>query len=424
MNWQDKYIKKIVSAEFAIQQIKPNATIVLMHAAGEPQTLVEELNNQITRFNGAEIVHMIALGKGKYCEAGFEKHIRHNSLFAGPASRKAIAEKRADFTPTFFSEIPNLFRDKLIPVDVSLIQVSPPNEKGYCSYGVSADYAVASVEMADLVIAEVNEQMPYTFGSLIHISEIDFIIESNRDLLEIPIPKITQIEEQIGQNIASLVQDRDNLQLGIGAIPDAVLLALKDKKDLGIHTEMMSDTAVQLYKEGIITNKYNNLHPGKVTACFLLGTKELYKFVHNNPIMNIQPVDYTNHILVAGKINNLISINSAIEVDLYGQVSATMIGSMQYSGVGGQVDFVRAARISPGGKSIIALPSTAKNNTISKIVTKLADGAEVTTTRNDVDYIVTEYGIAALRGKTIIERQEALINIAHPDFRDKLRIGI
>lgn len=419
-DWKIDYKNKKVSVEAAIEKIKSGDRIVVGHAAGEPITLIDELGLQIDRLEGAEIIHMIALGKAPYCKSKAVGHIKHNSFFAGPGSRKAIREKRADFTAVFFSEIPRLFMDKVLPVNVALIHVSPPNEKGFCSYGVSVDYAKAAADSADLVIAEVNEQMPYTYGSYIHVSEIDFLVESNVPLIEIPRPQITDIERQIGQNIATLIPDRANLQLGIGAIPDAVLLFLKGKKDLGIHTEMMSDGVVELYEAEVVTNKFNNLHPGKFTACFLLGTKKLYDFAHKNPAMNMQPVDYTNKVTVAGKVDNLISINSAIEVDLFGQVCADTMGYQQFSGVGGQVDFVRATSLSKGGKSVIALPSTAKDDEFSRIVSKFKDGACVTTTRNDVQFIVTEYGIADLRGKTNNQRMESLIAIAHPKFREKL----
>lgn len=263
--------------------------------------------------------------------------------------------------------------------------------------------------------------MPRTKGSKIHISEISHVIETDRPLVEIPLPKITSVEEKIGRHVASLIPDRANLQLGIGAIPDAVLKFLYGKRDLGIHTEMFSDGVVDLYEKGVITNKYNNLNPGRFIATFLMGTQRLYKFVDNNLNVEMHPVDYTNNVMIAGKVNNLISINSAIQVDLFGQVCADTIGYQQYSGVGGQVDFVRASCISPGGKSIIALPSKNKRKTFSRIVSKLDEGACVTTSRNDVHYIVTEYGIADLRGKTVHQRAKKLIDIAHPDFRKQLK---
>ncbi|UCD00729.1 MAG: acetyl-CoA hydrolase/transferase family protein [Promethearchaeota archaeon] len=420
-DWEEEYKKKVTPIEQAIQQIKSGNRVVIGHAAGDPIVLVDELVNQKDRLQNVEIVHMVPLRECKYCLPGMENHFHHNSLFAGVGTRKSIREGRADYTPVFFSEIPRLFKDKILPVDVALIQLSLPNEKGYLSYGISVDYTMAAAESAKIVIAEVNKQMPRTRGSLIHISQIDYIVETDRRLLEIPLPQITEVEEKIGKNIASLVPDNANLQLGIGAIPDAVLHFLIDKKDLGIHSEMFSDGVVDLYEKGVITNKYNTLNPGKFTATFLMGTRRLYDFVDDNPNVDMQPVDYTNNITIAGKINNLISINSAIEVDLYGQVCADTLGYQQYSGVGGQVDFVRASSLSPGGKSIIAFPSTNKKKTISRIVSRLNEGACVTTSRFDVHYVVTEYGIADLRGKAARQRAKELINIAHPNFRNQLK---
>jgi len=420
-NWRKEYAEKVTTKERAISEVASGNRVVFGHAAGEPIVLVEELVNQKDRLNNVELVHMVPLGECQYCLTEMEDNFRHNSLFAGARTRKSISENRADYTPVFFSEIPRLFRDNILPVDIALIQLSPPDDNGFFSFGVSVDYTLQAAKSAKMVIAEVNKQMPRTYGSQIHISEIDYVVESDRSLVEIPLPKITSVEEKIGRNVASLIPDRANLQLGIGAIPDAVLQFLKDKKDLGIHTEMFSDGVVELYEQGVITNKYNNLNPGKFTATFLMGTKRLYNFVDNNPDVVMLPVDYTNNIMVAGKVNKLISINSAIQVDLFGQVCADTLGYQQYSGVGGQVDFVRASSISSGGKSIIALPSTNKQKSITRIVSKLNEGACVTTSRNDVHYIVTEYGIVDLRGKTVQQRAKALIEIAHPNFQSQIK---
>ncbi|MFX0104282.1 MAG: acetyl-CoA hydrolase/transferase family protein [Candidatus Hodarchaeota archaeon] len=420
-DWEKEYKKKVTSIQKAIQHIKSGNRVVIGHAAGDPIVLVDELVNQKDRLQNVEIVHMVPLRECKYCLPGMEKHFRHNSLFVGAGTRKSINEGRADYTPVFFSEIPRLFKDYILPVDVAFIQLSPPDDNGYLSYGISVDYTMAAAETAKIVIAEVNKQMPRTRGSHIHISQIDYVVETNRKLLEIPLPQITELEEKIGKYVASLVPDKANLQLGIGAIPDAVLHFLTDKKDLGIHSEMFSDGVVDLYEKGVITNKYNNLNPGKFTATFLMGTRRLYDFVDDNPNVDMQPVDYTNNITIAGKINNLISINSAIEVDLFGQVCADTLGYQQYSGVGGQVDFVRASSLSPGGKSIIAFPSTNKKKTISRIVSCIKEGACVTTSRFDTHYVVTEFGIADLRGKTVRKRAKELINIAHPNFRNQLK---
>ncbi|MFX0154704.1 MAG: acetyl-CoA hydrolase/transferase family protein [Candidatus Hodarchaeota archaeon] len=419
-DWREEYKNKITSVDKAIKVIESGDRLVVGHAAGEPIVLLDELVNQKDRLKDVEIVHMVPLRECKYCLPGMERHFRHNSLFAGAGTRKSIKEGRSDYTPVFFSEIPRLFKDNILPVDVALVQLSLPDDDGNLSYGISVDYTMAAAESAKIVIAEVNKQMPRTRGSHIHISQIDYIIETDRALLEIPLPIISEIEEKIGNYVASLVPDNGNLQLGIGAIPDAVLKFLADKKDLGIHSEMFSDGVVDLYEKGIITNKFNNLNPGKFTATFLMGTKRLYDFVDDNPNVEMRPVDYTNNITVAGCVNNLISINSALQIDLFGQVCSDTLGYQQYSGVGGQVDFVRASSLSQGGKSIIAFPSTNTKKTISRIVPKLNEGACVTTSRFDVHYIVTEYGIVDLRGKTVRQRATDLISIAHPNFRNQL----
>jgi len=420
-DWKNEYFQKITSKEKAISIINSGNRVVFGHAAGEPIVLVDELVKQKDRLQNVEIVHMVPLRECQYCLSEMKKHFYHNSLFAGTGTRQAIKEGRADYTPVYFSEIPRLFRDDILPVDVALIQLAPPDENGYMSFGVSVDYTVQAAKSAKVLIAEVNKQMPKTYGEYISISEIDYIIETDRPLIEIVPPEITDIEEKIGHNIASLVPDQANLQLGIGGIPDAALKFLQEKQDLGIYTEMFSDGVVDLYEKGVITNKYNNINPGKFIATFLMGTKKLYQFVDNNLNVEMHTVDYTNNVMIAGKVNKLISINSALQVDLFGQICADTLGYQQYSGVGGQVDFVRASNLSPGGKSIIALPSTNKEGTISRIVPILNEGACVTTSRNDVHYVVTEFGIADLRGKTTRERANLLINITHPNFRDQLK---
>jgi 4-hydroxybutyrate CoA-transferase len=420
-NWKDEYSQKITSKEKAISNINSGNRVVFGHAAGEPIILVDELVRQKDRLQNVEIVHMVPLRECQYCLPEMKNHFYHNSLFAGAGTRQAIKEGRADYTPVYFSEIPRLFRDNILPVDVALIQLAPADENGFMSFGVSVDYTVQAALSAKVVIAEVNKQMPRTNGEHISISKIDYIVETDRPIIELVPPKITVIEEKIGSHIASLVPDQANLQLGIGGIPDAALKSLQEKHDLGIHTEMFSDGVVDLYEQGIITNKNNNVNPDKFIATFLMGTKKLYKFVDGNPNVEMHTVDYTNNVMIAGKVNKLISINSALQVDLFGQVCADTLGYQQYSGVGGQVDFVRASSLSPGGRSIIALPSTNKEITISRIVPILNEGACVTTSRNDVHYVVTEYGIADLRGKTNRERANLLINIAHPNFRDKLK---
>lgn len=418
--WQEIYQQRRQTSQEALKVVQSGHRVVTGHAAGEPVILLEALMEQKDRLRNVEIVHMVPIGACTYCQPDYAEHFHHNSLFVGGGTRQAVNEGRADYTPVFFSEIPRLFRDGMLSVDVALIQVSPPDADGYMSLGVSVDYTWQAAQSAKIVIVQVNPQMPHTLGTLIHVNDVNVIVEAEQALIEIPLPIIGPIEEKIGGYVASLVPDQANLQLGIGSIPDATLKFLRDKKHLGIHTEMFSDGVLDLYEAGVITNKYNNLNPGKFIATFLMGSKRLYDFVDNNPIVEMRPVDYTNNIMVAGKMERLISINSAIQVDLYGQVCSDSIGSRQFSGVGGQVDFVRAASQSPGGKSIIALPSTAKGGKVSRIVKNLDIGACVTTSRNDVHYVVTEFGIADLRGKSLRQRAVALKEIAHPDFRDQL----
>ena len=420
MNWKEEYADKIVSVQEAVSHVQSGNRIVFSHACGEGQYLTDELVNQAERLENVEIVHMVAMGTAPYCQPGMEKHFRHNALFVGGSTRKAVEEGRADYTPCFFHEIPRLFTDGCLPVDVAFIQVSLPDERGYCSFGISVDYTQPAAQAAKLVIAQVNKNMPYTYGNGIHLKDIDFIVEKDEPLIELPPPKIGETERKIGEYVASLIHDGDTLQLGIGAIPDAVLSFLGEKKNLGIHSEMFSDGVVDLARKGVITNTKKTINPGKFVSCFLMGTRKLYDFVDHNEDVLIEAVDYTNDPFVVAKIDNIISINSAIQVDLMGQTNSEMIGNRQFSGVGGQVDFVRGASRAKGGKAIIAMPSTAGHDKISKIVPLLDEGAAVTTSRNDVDYVITEFGIAPLKGRTLRQRAIALIKIAHPDFRDGL----
>lgn len=419
-NWEKKYANKIVSVEEAVHHVKSGDNIVFTHACGESQCLTAELVNQADRLENVTIMHMVAMGAAPYCQPGMEKHFRHNALFVGGSTRKAVEEGRADYTPCFFHEAPKFFREGLLPVDVVFLQLSEPDEQGNCSFGISVDYTQPAASAAKLVIAQINKNMPYTYGNSIHLDDLDYIVEKDEPLIELQPPKIGDLEKKIGGYVASLIHDGDTLQLGIGAIPDAVLSFLGDKKDLGIHSEMFSDGVVDLANKGVVTNKKKTINYGKFVSCFLMGTKKLYDFVNNNPAVEMKPVDYTNDPFVVAKIDNIISINSAMQVDLMGQVNAEMIGNRQFSGVGGQVDFVRGASRSKGGKAIIAMSSTTGKGKISKIVPLLDEGAAVTTSRNDVDYIVTEYGIASLKAKTLRQRAAALINIAHPDFRPAL----
>ena len=422
-NWKDRYEKKLCTPDEAIKKIAGVKRIVFDHACGESTLLTDSLMKNKNLFKKAEIIHMVAMGKGEYAKRENSEFFRHNALFVGGSTREATNGGYGDYTPSFFFEIPQLFKKgAILNPDVTLIQVSSPDEHGYCSYGISCDYTKSAAENSNIVIAQVNKFMPRTFGNcFIHVDDIDFIIEEATPIIELPIPKIGEIERKIGEYCSTLINDGDTLQLGIGAIPDAVLTFLTDKKDLGIHSEMISDGVVDLVNLGVITNKRKNINTGKSVVSFLMGSKKLYDYIDNNPEIELHPVEYVNNPFIIAQNDNMISINSAIQIDLMGQVNAETIGFKQFSGTGGQVDFVRGAAMSKGGKSIIALPSTAAKGSISKIVFTLDEGAAVTTSRNDVDYVVTEYGIAHLKGKSLKERAKALIEIAHPNFREELR---
>jgi 4-hydroxybutyrate CoA-transferase len=422
MDWRSYYESHTRTAEEAAKVVKSGDRVVIGHACGEPQVLVEALVKRADELRNVEIVHMVAMGTAPYCKPEYAQSFRHNGLFLGATTRQAVKEGRGDYTPVFFHEIPSLFRDGVLPVDVAMITVSAPDRFGYVSLGISVDYTLQAARSAKTVIAEVNPNMPHTGGnSYLHVTEIDYLVPSERPLIELQPPEIGEAEMAIGLNIAQLVKDGDCLQLGIGAIPDAVLAALADKNDLGIHSEMISDGVKNLVERGVITCKKKTLHPGKITITFAMGTKEFYEWLDYNPLVEFYPVDYINDPFVIARVDNMVSINSALAVDLLGQVAADMLGPMQFSGVGGQVDFVRGAARSKGGRSIIAMLSTAKGGTVSRIVPTLELGQAVTTSRNDVDYVVTEYGVAKLKGKTVRERARALIEVAHPNFRDYLK---
>lgn len=421
MNWKEYYRSHTETAEQAVQRIHSGDRVVVMHACGEPSYLLEAMVNNYEAYRDVEIVHMVAMGKAEYCKPEYDGHFRHNALFVGGTTRTAVAEGRADFTPCFFFEVPGFFHS-VLPVDVALVQVTPPDENGQCSLGISVDYTYEAVMSAKTVIAQVNEAMPFTCGrSTVPVEKITSFVPHTEPIIELTPPHIGEVERAIGRNVASLVRDGDTLQLGIGAIPDAVLHFLRDKHDLGIHSEMFSDGVVDLVEAGVITNAKKTLHPGKFVVTFLMGTRRLYDFADHNPDVYMAPVDYVNHPQVVAQNDNMVSINSAVQVDLMGQVCAESIGLRQISGTGGQVDFIRGAAQSKGGRAILAFPSTAAHGTASRIVALLDEGAAVTTCRDDVDYVVTEYGVAALKGRTLRQRARALIEIAHPDFRDALK---
>lgn len=422
MNWQEYYTRRLVSADEAVKSVKSGDRVILGHACGEPRILPEAMTARANELENVEVVHMVAMGKASYAQPGMEHSFRHNSLFAGAATRQAIYEGRADYTPCFISNIPGLFRDNMLPLDVAMVTLTPPDRHGYCSLGVSVDYTMQAIKSAKLVLAEINPNMPRTYGnSFVHVSEIDYFVASDLPVLELTPPEIGPVEKEIGRYVSTLIEDGATLQLGIGAIPDAVLNFLTDKNDLGVHTEMFSDGVIKLVEDGNINGRKKTLHPGKMVATFLMGSRAFYEWVNEHALVEMYPEDYVNDPFVIGENYKMVSINSALQVDVFGQAAADTLGPKQFSGVGGQVDFIRGAARSAGGKSIIALPSTAARGTVSRITAVLDLGAAVTTSRNDIDYVITEYGIAALKGKTVRERMSALINIAHPDFRQVIR---
>lgn len=424
MDWRTVYQERLCSAPQALRSVESGQRVFIGSNGAEPQTLVEALTDCACRVSDVEILHILTLGVAPYSDARFSEQFRHNALFIGANVREAVNACRADYTPVFLSEVPELFHSRSLPLDVALIQVSPPDAHGYCSLGISVDVVQAATECARLVIAEVNPNMPRTHGaSAVHVSQIDAFVESQRPLLELPRPKQTEVSQRIGSFIADLIPDGATLQMGIGAIPDATLACLGDKRDLGIHTEMFSDGIIPLVEGGIITGQRKSQHHGKIVASFCMGTRALYDFVDDNPGVEFHPTDYVNDPFVIAQQERMIAINSAIEVDLTGQVCADSIGERFYSGIGGQVDFLRGAARSRDGKPIIALPSTAAlrdGTCLSRIVSNLKSGAGVVTSRGDVHYVVTEWGVAFLHGKSMRERALALASIAHPDFRDDL----
>jgi acetyl-CoA hydrolase len=427
MKWMDSYKSKLCSPAEAVSFIKSNQRVYVHPGCAIPEVLVAAMTERYMELWNVEVVHILTFGIAPYIEPEMEGHFRHNALFIGTNVRKAINAGRADFTPIFLSEVPSLFYKKILPIDVALIHVSPPDKYGFCSFGVGIECTKAAAETANLVIAQVNPQMPRTLGnSFIHIDKIDKCVLADVPIKEMNSKGETATSEElavfreIGSHIADLIEDGSTLQLGIGCIPDAVLSFLGSKKDLGIHTEMFSDGMINLVENGIVTNERKTLHKGKIISTFVLGTRKLFDFLDDNPISEFLPSNYVNDPFIIAQNDKMIAINSAIEVDITGQVCADSIGSRLFSGFGGQVDFIRGAARSIGGKPIIALPATAKNGELSRIVPFLKRGAGVTTSRGDVHYVVTEFGVAELHGKSISQRAKALINIAHPKFREEL----
>ncbi len=424
---KSKYERKFVTAEEAVSVIRSGDRVYIHPGCAVPQVLVDAMVARYQELHDVEVCHLLGVSEAAYVRPEMEGHFRHNAFFIGKNVRRAVCEGRADFTPIFLSEIPALIQSKHFRIDVALIQVSPPDEHGFCSFGVGVECTRAATDVAKIVIAQVNPNMPRSLGdSFIHISRIDYCVETDVPLRELPqlegdeTPEELENYRKIGEHVASLIDDGATLQLGIGRIPDAVVRYLGDRKHLGIHSEMVSDGIIPLIEAGVITNQKKTLLPGKVVTSFVLGSHELFEYIDNNPFFEFRPTQFTNDPFTIARNRKMVAINSAIEIDLTGQVCADSMGYKFYSGFGGQLDFIRGAARSEGGKPVIALPSTAKNGTISRITPHLREGAGVTTTRGDVHYVATEYGVVDLHGKTVRERIELLISIAHPKFRAEL----
>jgi acyl-CoA hydrolase len=421
MSWEMEYSRKLKTADEALSVLKSRMRVYIHPGCAEPETLVEAMMRRGPELRDVEVVHMRTMGEAPYVAPEWARHFRHKAFFMGPNVRDAVNEGRADFIPIDLSEVEGLFESGAMSIDVALIQVSPPDSHGYCSFGVGVDTTLTAAKHARYVIAQVNNAMPRTFGdSFIHVSDINAVVESSRPLCEFKQPDVTDMHVQIARNVAGLIEDGAVLQTGIGGIPDAVLPFLRDRKDLGIQSELVTDAVIPLIEAGVITGARKNFKPRKIIIGFAIGTRRIFDFVDNNPIFEFHPTSYSNDPALIARNDNMVAINSALQVDLTGQVCSDSIGARFYSGIGGQVDFLRGASRSRGGKPIIAISSTAKGGAISRIVPMLSPGAGVVTTRGLVRYVVTEYGVAYLHGKSIRERAKALIEIAHPNFRDEL----
>ena len=411
---------KAISADDAVKVIKNNDRVYLHAAAAAPQALIQAMTDRHEELRNVEVCHLHVEGNAPYANPDLIDSFHVNSFFVGPNVRHTLAAGNGSYTPVFLSELPLLFKKNILPIDVALIQVSPPDKHGYCSLGVSVEAVLAAIDNARHVIAQVNPNMPRTHGEgIIHISELDTFVEIEEDIHEMNLPVSSEIEDKIGNHIAELIDDGSTLQMGIGVIPNAVLQRLANHKNLGIHTEMISDGVIDLILKDVINSNYKGINEGRALATFLLGTKRLYDYVDDNPFIELRSADYVNDVANIRQNNKMVAINSAIEVDLTGQVCADSIGSKIYSGVGGQIDFIRGASLSEGGKAIIALPSTTKKG-VNKIVPYLKQGAGVVTTRAHTHYVVTEYGVANLYGKTLKKRAKSLIDIAHPNHREQI----
>lgn len=419
MDWKTAYQQKIVSAADAVKCVKSGDTVVVQQAAGTATYLLDALTDRADELENVKIIGHNLWETPRFLQPQYAKSFRHISQFLDRGARQAYREGRVDPLPAFYCQMPKYYREH--PADVFFVMLTEPDENGFCSYALNADYSVANMEAAKTVVAQINPSLPWTYGARVSLDELDYIVIHDQPLPELTKSRTEGVEQQIAAHIVPYIQDGACLQLGIGGLPDAILGFLKDKKHLGIHSEVLSDGIIDLYESGAIDNSQKKLDKGKIVANFLIGTKRLFDFADHNPDLLVVPVDYTNDPYIISQNDHVVSINSCLQVDLLGQVNADTIGGKQYSGCGGQIDFVRGAQMSRGGMSFITLPSTAKNGTVSRIIPHLETGTPVTTSRFDVQYICTEYGVVNLFGKTVSERAEALIEIAHPDFRPALR---
>jgi acetyl-CoA hydrolase len=425
MDWASAYRSRVTTAEAAVRGIRSGDHVWVHAGCNNPEELLRAMVARADELEGVEVTHLMTFGCADYVDPRYASSFRHRALFTGSNVRAAVNEGRADYVPVFLSEIPRLIESGDLPVDVALVHLSPPDEHGYCSFGVGVECTKAAAERASRVVALVNRRMPRSLGdSFIHVSKLTHVVEVDRLPVELSSGTAPgEVARAIGRRVAELVEDGATLQMGIGEIPDAVLLELGDKRHLGVHTEMFSDGLVDLFERGVVTGERKTLHRGKIVASFVLGTRKTFDFIHDNAFVEFHPSDYVNDPFVVARHERMVAINSALSVDLTGQVSADSIGTAVYSGFGGQVDFIRGAARAPRGRPIIALPSTAKGGAMSRIVDVLQPGAGVVTSRADVHYVVTEHGVASLHGKSLRERARELVRIADPKFKDELLAG-
>jgi acyl-CoA hydrolase/RimJ/RimL family protein N-acetyltransferase len=420
-NWKDSYGEMVASAASAIKKVRPGQRVFVGTGCAIPQSLVKALTARAAQLADVEIVHLLTMGEAPYAQPKFRDNFRVNSFFIADNVRGTIQEGYGDYTPIFLSDVPRLFNSGQMPLDVALIQVSPPDENGMCSLGVSVDVVRSAAENASLVIAEVNPRMPQVHGDAsLDIYDIDVLVPVDKPLPELEPAPTSEVTTRIGEHVASLVEDGSTIELGIGGIPHSILQFMKGKKDLGIHTEMLTDDVIDLIESGVINGRLKTLDRGKIVASFCMGTQKLFDYIDDNPTFAFHPTEYVNDSYIIGQHHKMVAINVALEVDLTGQVCADSLGTKFFSGIGGQVDFNRGAARSHGGRAVIALPSTAENGSASRIVSHLKPGAGVVTSRGGVHYVVTEHGVAYLHGKSVQERALALISVAHPDFREQL----